>query len=42
MAIEVLAMVRCLSCWSVSARAERPWLINAGRSAEDVSYERIG
>jgi hypothetical protein len=28
-----LAMVRCLSCWRVSARAERPWLISVGRSA---------
>ena len=33
-AMEVLAMVRCLSCWRVSARAERPWLMSVGRSAE--------
>ena len=33
MAIEVFAIVRCLSCCSVSARADRPWLIKAGRSA---------
>lgn len=31
--MEVFAIVRCLSCWRVSARAERPWLISDGRSA---------
>lgn len=33
MAMEVLLMLRCLSCCRVSWRAERPWLISAGRSA---------
>lgn len=32
-AMDVLAIVRCLSCCSVSDKAERPWLISAGRSA---------
>lgn len=33
MAMEVLEIERCLSCWRVSCRAERPWLIRVGRSA---------
>jgi hypothetical protein len=32
-AIDVLAVVRCLSCWSVSASAFRPWLTSSGREA---------
>ncbi len=34
MAMEVLLILRCLSCCRVSWRAESPWLISAGRSAK--------